>query len=224
MSPDAPTFSRRKHLLFALVALLHAPLAMRVGDVLSLVVGAYPGSAEFDTIARLIHLCFAALVAWLAFAVFDTRSGVTILPQRWRDAAGPVVVFVVLELAIVATQWLDPYSRPSPFVGPLGELLVGWLIVSMLAGAAAEELVYRALLLRALEGFMRPWIALALHALVFAWVHVFVYGYGFAGGYWFGAGLVYGYAFQRTKSVAVPTLIHATHNVLFYTMMWLVGR
>jgi membrane protease YdiL (CAAX protease family) len=90
-------------------------------------------------------------------------------------------------------------------------------------GAAAEELVYRALLQRALEGFLKPGLALALQALVFELVHLFVYGYGFANGFWFVAGLVYGYAFAQTRSIAVPTLLHAAHNVIFHALLWFLA-
>lgn len=152
--------------------------------------------------------------------MFDTDAGITILPRCWRHALIPTVVFVIFQSVVVAMLWADPPARSSPFIGPLGELLFGWLMLSMLAGAAAEELVYRALLLRALEGFMSSWLALAIHALVFELVHVFIYGYAFAGGFWFFAGLVYGYAFQRTRSIAVPTLLHATYNIVFYMMLW----
>ncbi|MFO7564712.1 MAG: type II CAAX endopeptidase family protein [Enhygromyxa sp.] len=222
-STSEPSFLRARHLLFALLGLFHGPLAMHLDGLLPLIV-AYPGAAEFDTIARLASLCFAAFVAWLAFAVFETDSDITILPRRWRDAVGPSLLFTVFLLVVAAMLTIEPPSRSTPFVGPLGELLVGWLVLSMLAGAAAEELVYRALLLRALEGYMKPWYALGLQALVFELVHLLVYGYEFAHGFWFLAGLIYGHAFQRTRSIAVPTVLHAAYNITFYTLVWYPTR
>lgn len=62
-----------------------------------------------------------------------------------------------------------------------------------------------------------------MHALVFELVHVFVYGYGFRGGTWFVMALVYGYAFQRTRSVAVPALMHATSLILYKVALWLLA-
>jgi membrane protease YdiL (CAAX protease family) len=58
---------------------------------------------------------------------------------------------------------------------------------------------------------------------VFELVHVFVYGYGFRGGTWFVMALIYGYAFQRTRSVAIPVLMHATSLVLYKVSLWLLA-
>jgi membrane protease YdiL (CAAX protease family) len=76
------------------------------------------------------------------------------------------------------------------------------------------------LLLRALEGYMNRWFALILHAFVFEAVHLFVYDLPFQGGGWFVGALVFGYAFQRTRSLAVPVLMHAAHNILVITLAW----
>lgn len=104
-----------------------------------------------------------------------------------------------------------------------GEVRVAWLAASMLMQAAAEELVYRALLLRALEGYMTSNRALVVQAAVFELVHAFVYGYGLSG-IWFVGGVVLGYAFQRTRSLAVPTLLHAGHNILYFMAIWYFNR
>ncbi len=61
--------------------------------------------------------------------------------------------------------------------------------------------------------------ALVVHAALFELVHAFVYGMGFSGVPFVG-GLVLGWAFQRTRSLAVPTLLHATHNIVFFTLVW----
>lgn len=95
----------------------------------------------------------------------------------------------------------------------------GWLAAAVLAAALAEEIAYRALLLPALEGLMSPRRALVLHAAVFELAHAFIYGQGFSGVPFIG-GIVLGYAFQRTRSLAVPTLLHAGHNLLFFTAVW----
>jgi membrane protease YdiL (CAAX protease family) len=111
-----------------------------------------------------------------------------------------------------AQWWLTTFA-------PAGELQIGWAASAMLAQVAAEEIVYRALLLRALEGYMSPIRALVLQALVFELVHAFVYGYGLSGIPFVG-GVVLGYAFQRTRSLAVPTLLHTGHNLLYFTLVW----
>lgn len=229
---DLAEFDRAKHLGFACVGLLEAPLAVAVWDLLPLV-HVQPGTPQYDVLARLILVCFAAFVAWLAFDRFDTGSGVTVLPRRWADVGVLVLVAAVVRESLVVAmlsrtsavtleEWAAVWT--VPFTGPEGELLVGWVVASALASATSEELVHRALLLRALEGYMNRWLALVVHALVFELVHVFVYGYGFSGGIWFVAALIYGYSFQRTRSVAVPVLLHAGSLVVFYSTVWWLAR
>ncbi|HLT36448.1 MAG TPA: CPBP family intramembrane glutamic endopeptidase, partial [Enhygromyxa sp.] len=75
------------------------------------------------------------------------------------------------------------------------------------------------LLLRALEGTMGAMRALVVQALAFELAHAMFYGYGVSG-IWFIGGLALGYAFQRTRSLAVPTLLHAAHNSLFFALVW----
>jgi membrane protease YdiL (CAAX protease family) len=60
-----------------------------------------------------------------------------------------------------------------------------------------------------------------MHALVFELAHIFVYGQGFRGGVWFIMALIYGCAFQRTRSIAVPVFLHATSLVLHHSSLWL---
>lgn len=122
-------------------------------------------------------------------------------------------------------MWRDPAAYWQRIAGWLevftigGELQIGWLAVCTLAFPSAEELVYRALLLRALEGYMRPNLALVTQAAVFELVHAYVYGYGLTG-VWFVIGYFLGASFQRTRSIAVPMLLHVVHNMLFFALVW----
>jgi membrane protease YdiL (CAAX protease family) len=220
------TFRRGRHLFFAAVALAHGPLTNITPVVVLSMVHANVWTTEISTINHLLQLCFAAFVAWLAFAVFDTHAEVTILPKRWRDLGIPFLVCcAALEVYSAVVVWLFPAEHLPDIDGHLaaftefGEVRFGWLVAALLAAAVAEELVYRALLLRALEGYMTPTRALVLQAAVFELVHVYAYGYGFSG-VWFVGGVVLGYAFQRTRSIAAPTLLHVAHNILFFTLVW----
>jgi membrane protease YdiL (CAAX protease family) len=219
--------------VFACVALLQAPLAVHSWSLVeSFLPSGHPWSVELELISRLVPLCFAAFVAWLAFDRFDTCSGVTVLPTRWADIGVLALVAYGIREAVATgillhappallterkTLWIRAYLEFD------GGLMFGWLMLAALVGALAEEIVHRALLLRALEGFMGRWSALVLHALVFELVHVFIYGYGFRGGVWFIVALIYGYAFQRTRSIAVPVLMHATTLVLYQVSLWLLA-
>ncbi len=185
--------------------------------------GAEVWTAELSTLNQFALLGFCAFVAWLAFAVFDTNAGVTIFPERWRDIGVPLALWcIVQELWTAVAIWASPPPPSSAWVvtfTEVGQLQFGWLAAALLAAALAEEIVYRALLLRALEGYMRSTRALVLQAAVFELVHAFVYGMGLSGVPFVG-GLVLGWAFQRTRSLAVPTLLHAAHNILFSSLVW----
>lgn len=229
----SPVFDAKRHLVFACVGLVHAPLAVNAWSlVTSFLSSGYPWSVELELIGRLVPLCFAAFIAWLAFDRFDTGSGVTLFPARWADVGALALMAYGIREAVAAgvlsdappallserkMQWIRAYIEFD------GGLMLGWLILAALVVALAEEIVYRGLLLRALEGFVGRWSALAVHALVFELVHVFIYGYGFRGGVWFVMALIYGYAFQRTRSLAVPVLMHATSLVLYQVSLWLLA-
>jgi membrane protease YdiL (CAAX protease family) len=226
----SPEYHAKRHLVFACVALLHAPLAVNAWSLVeSFLSSGYPWSVELELISRLVPLCFAAFIAWLAFDRFNTGSGVTLFPTRWADIGALALIAYGIREAVAAgillhappallaerkTLWMRAYIDFD------GGLMFGWLIFAASVSALGEEIVYRGLLLRALEGFMGRWSALALHALVFELVHVFVYGYGFRGGVWFIMALIYGYAFQRTRSLAIPVLMHATSLVLYQVLLW----
>ncbi len=206
---------------------------MNTSQLVALVVEASPWTAQLDTFDRLLALVYVALLAWLAFDVFDTRSGVTIFPRRWRDVGALVLLAVFVREATIV--WLLAHKSPakleqlaaawtSYYTAPSGELLLGWIIAAALVTALTEELVHRALLLPALEGYMSRWLALVVHAIVFDAVHVFVYGYGFGGGLWFVIALIYGYAFQRTRALAVPVVLHASSLLIYHVTIWQLAR
>jgi membrane protease YdiL (CAAX protease family) len=226
-----PTFRRGRHLFFAMIGLAHGPIVAGTGVATLWLTNATTWSAELMALAAMMQLSFAALVAWLAFSVFDTHSGVTILPKRWRDLGAELAtLFLVLEACSVWVVWRDPathWDRSEGwfaiFSNDHGGLQLGWAVF-MLAYPIAEEIVYRALLLRALEGYMGQISALVVQGALFELVHVCVYGYGDFTGVWFIIGFMLGAVFQRTRSLAVPTFLHAAHNVVYFGAVWWFGR
>lgn len=229
----SPVYHAKRHLVFACIALLEAPLAIHAWSLVeSFLSWGHPWSVELELISRLVPLCFAAFIAWLAFDRLDTGSDVTLFPTRWADlGALAVMAFAIREIVAAFILRGAPPERLAErkveviraYLEFDGGLMLGWLIFAALAVAFTEEIVYRGLLLRALEGFMGRWSALVLHALVFELVHVFIYGYGFRGGVWFIFALIYGYAFQRTRSLAVPVLMHTTSLLLYEVSLWLLA-
>lgn len=221
-----PVFDRARHLVFAVLALAHGPLLPLIG----VGVGALPIASDpaiVVVIEAMVQLCFAAFVAWLAFVVFDTHAGITVWPRRWRDLGSEVPVLAIVTWAVMvwavsrdpAASWQAIDGWVAVFSTDEGQLRIGWMAL-LLAYPIAEELVYRALLLRALEGYIGSTWACLAQAAVFQLVHAFVYGYGFTTGAWFIYGLLLGLAFQRSRSLAAPVLIHTVHNVLFFAAAW----
>jgi membrane protease YdiL (CAAX protease family) len=224
-------FKRRRHLLFATIGLVHGPVVTNLGAIV-VWLGATGTSVEIAAIESLAQLCFAAFVAWLAFAVFDTNAGVTIWPKRWSDIGWQLAVLLVM--LECGTAWIvrrnpalhleNSAGWMSLFTDGHGHIHFDWALVLLLGYPIAEEIVYRALLLRALEGYMRPVAALIVQATVFEAVHVFVYGYGSITGLWFFYGYTFGCVFIRTRSLAAPALVHATHNIVYFASVWAFNR
>jgi uncharacterized protein len=96
----------------------------------------------------------------------------------------------------------------------VGRMDWGLLFASTVVAALTEELVFRGLLQRGLEGYMRENRANVAQALVFELVHLYVYGLPFRWGSYFIWGLAFGAAFKRTRSLIGPVMLHATGNMI----------
>ena len=203
-----PAFRRSRRLLLAVVGLGHGPLVMTAGLAVVPIMGMGDSHAEISMICELIALIYAVFVAWLVFAVLYPDEDVAVLPRRWL-ALGPwfAAYCVVQELLTIFNVWRSPSAQYSASqwwmttFTEFGDLRLNWLVAVVFTAAFAEEIVYRALLLPALEGYMNSTRALVVHAVIFELVHAFVYGMGFSGVPFIG-GLVLGWAFQRTRSLA----------------------
>jgi membrane protease YdiL (CAAX protease family) len=228
-----PVFHAKRHVVFACVGLLQAPLAVNAWRLVeSFLPPGHSWSVELELISRFLPLIFVAFIAWLALDRFDTGSGVTLFPTRWADVGALALTIYAIREAVSVAGLMGASARLlaerkseylRAYIDFDAELMLGWLMLAAVAVAVTEEIVYRVLLLRALEGYVNRWSALVMHALVFELVHVFIYGWGFRGGTWFIMALVYGYAFQRTRCVAVPVLMHATSLVLYEVSLWLLA-
>ena len=231
-APETSEFERAWHSAFALLALAHAPLLGACSEFFATAPADlwwrrwWGGDTGVLTnlLTDLVPLTYVVILAWLAFVALDTRSGVRLIPHQLRDIGLiALVLFVGVELVQAGSLLGLEVEALELHAGAwgTGSRPMSALILTLFLGALAEELVYRALLLRALEGWLARWPALVVQALVFELVHVFVYGLPFQGGYWFVLGFVYGYALQTSRSVAVPTLMHMVHNLLFFVIVGL---
>jgi membrane protease YdiL (CAAX protease family) len=171
-------------------------------------------------------------------AVLLVAAGCAALTARplLLDAVGarPAPVFATLFLVLLAVSllWPVPGDRPGAPIAPVLALGVGAFVVGrlLLAGspppapatafvvalntlaAVAEEAFFRRLVYGALLAG-GPGLALGGSALLFAAVHVTVYGL------WvlpldLAAGLLFGWQRRATGSWAIPAMTHAVANLL----------
>ncbi len=225
---DPSEFRRGRHLLFAALALLTIAFSSGVGwRRVELLGGSWPWDGADALLFYTIPLVPVALLAWLAFAVFDTNAQVEFAgPRWWKVGWQPWLIFA----GVVVVYFIGPRLAPRDLVRDIihsyysfyyDEWLGidwGFLIAATLVGALTEELVFRGLLQRALEGYMRDWYAIATQALVFHLVHIYLYDVSAAGGLHLINGIVYGLAFARTRSLLAPLLFHAGGNLILTTI------
>lgn len=98
----------------------------------------------------------------------------------------------------------------------VGDLVVSFLIVAVLAGVS-EELFFRGALQRLLaSGSLNPHVAIWLAAVIFSAFHVQFYGFFprlFLGAY-------FGYLLWWSRSIWVPVMAHVFNNGMVVCSMW----
>lgn len=220
--PEVREFARARHLFFALVA---ATLFVWLDEWGLDLVGEHLGPERrmepgvrgtFNTSLRLLSVL---MPAWLALVVFNTNSEVTLFPKRWHSLGWDPLVLtagVVLSHPVRAAlitpeihfEWaMQSYGAFFTHTGLQRE----WLVAKMLMGVATEEILFRVLLQRAFEGYMKPGYAVVAQAILFQFAHSHLYGYGFFLMHGI-VGLILGIAFMRTRSFAAPLLLHLVIN------------
>lgn len=217
-------FRRGQHLLFAVLSLLAISADSLAGwRTLEILGASWPWDGADVLLERMIPLVVVAVLAWLAFAAVDTRADVKMVSRTcWNIGWEPWAVFVGLMATYVVAPHVVPHDAItrvaqtyySFFYDEYTGVAWGWLIAASVAGALMEELVFRGLLQRALEGYVRGGYALIVQAIVFHLIHVYVYGVSAAGGMHIIAGIMYGMAFMRTRCLLAPLILHAGGNLI----------
>ncbi|MFO7564737.1 MAG: type II CAAX endopeptidase family protein [Enhygromyxa sp.] len=215
---DASQFRRGQHLLFAVLGLVAIAAVYLAGRRPAELLGASePWDGADVLLVRMIFLLAAAVPTYLALVVVDTRSGVTVASRRWWDMGWePWAILVGTSAAYVLSFHFAPHDavvehaqlyyseHHDEFLG----IAWGTLVAGTVAAVLAEELVFRVLLQRALEGYMREWAAVIVQAIVFQLVHMYVYGVSAANGGFVIAGVMFGIAFMRTRCLLAPLVLH----------------
>ena len=169
----------------------------------------YLGNAVVSTAIELL----SALLLFLVFG-YGPR-GMGLRPRYWK-----------LTLALIACTVLFalPSGRNDPLLQqPLGKTLTLFLIQIFINGLP-EELFFRGFLLPRLERVLNnPDYALILSSLLFNAAHIPVHianGCGLGAALLavlnlsFPSGLLWGYLYQRTRSIVPGTLFHTAYGIL----------
>jgi membrane protease YdiL (CAAX protease family) len=92
-----------------------------------------------------------------------------------------------------------------------------WILIFVFANGFMEELIFRGILLKKLNRYMKPIWSIILTSICFAAPHLTVH-YAQDVFYFFGIvfvlGMICGYAMHYTKSIIAPTLIHAGADLM----------
>jgi len=223
-------FHRGRHLLFAVVALLAFSGATfhRWDWELERFLGAeWPWDSADFLLFRTTPLLAVIIPAWLAFVVFDTRSGVEVVGRSWWKIGWKAwAVFIVMIAWFVSVPFYAPQDliveSAQRYYTWVYDEMTGlewrWYVPCVVFAVLAEEIVFRALLQRALAGYMREDLAVMVQAVLFGLAHVVVFGLVINVAT-FVMGWVFGMAFARTRSLLAPVLLHCvgdlTHAAVF---------
>ncbi len=174
--------------------------------------------------AARIAIGLAATAALLALARGDRESvGLRFAPaQGWRWwLKATLVVGVVFGMALVAWFALEWALKGSvdvvraPYSLDLADVVHGLLVAPLV-----EEPLYRVALCVPLAALVDRRIAIVASGVAFALLHV---RYGNAGPTNMLAGFVLGWAFVKSRSLALPMLLHALGNACVFTWWRLHG-
>lgn len=126
-------------------------------------------------------------------------------------------------LGILACNMLSDFLRLPDLIQADLMLLathpLGVLSIAVLAPLGEELLFREATLGRMLRDGVRPRTALMASSLLFALVHGNPAQVPFA----FLAGMLLGILYLRTRSLLLPTLLHALNNTLAVAQVWMLG-
>lgn len=173
-------------------------------------------------IAAINLTAFAVVFAWGSAANGGRWRGLVPL-QPFRVAAVPALVLAVAGLAVVLSEVDNVVSAILPRPAWLMQALQGVfanerhpgmsLFLAVAIAPITEEILFRGVILRGLLAHLRPVAAIGVSALLFACVH--------ANPWQFASplllGLLFGWWYVRTGSLALPMLGHAFANGLAFS-------
>lgn len=99
-----------------------------------------------------------------------------------------------------------------------GKELVFFYMTSCLVSPVAEEFFFRGILYRKMRAFLDVWMSVSLISLLFALTHYYFSGQIYLP---FWGSLLFCVAYEKTKSILTPILLHISGNILIFSTPFL---
>ena len=151
-------------------------------------------------------------------AVKDTFIGIF---RKMRGSLGLWAVFLLIGISLGYLFSNIEYAiiRPEALVPQLDlfyMLVLGFIMLFFVG--FGEELMFRALLQRKLQGRIGVWAGIILTSVLFAAMHSVYFSYAYLV-YVFIVGMIIGVAYYRTKSLGFVALIHGSINFFLFSFL-----
>lgn len=161
---------------------------------------------------------------YIYFSAPETGQAVPLQESNWGKA-NPLVAYPLLAIATIAmgfvseplSSWLPmPEHIKAIFEKILSDSLWAFL-ATVIAAPVLEELLLRGIIERGLLHWMSPWKAILWSAFFFAVIHLNPWQATGA----FIAGILFGWIYWKTRSLAACIFVHMTNNGTAYLLQYI---
>ena len=161
---------------------------------------------------------------YIYFSAPETGQAVPLQESNWGKA-NPLVAYPLLAIATIAmgfvseplSSWLPmPEHIKAIFEKILSDSLWAFL-ATVIAAPVLEEFLLRGIIERGLLHWMSPWKAILWSAFFFAVIHLNPWQATGA----FIAGILFGWIYWKTRSLAACIFVHMTNNGTAYLLQYI---
>lgn len=196
-------------------------LQLCVGFIVAALWPMATGSADLTPLRLMLTSGAASLLTIVIFVAARWTAPLSHLRRYLLSGPWMVMLWSVVAAlgAVVPSVWMQELmpELPNWLENELSMMLGepgGYFVLALLA-PVAEEVVFRGAILRALlQGSMRPWVAIAVSALLFALIH----GNPAQMPHAFLCGLLLGWMYWRTGSIAPGVVYHWANNTVAFVV------
>jgi membrane protease YdiL (CAAX protease family) len=204
--------------------LLFALFIMDVVISLDLVFGIYGldylhinGNSPVGFALSKLNECFAVVGVIITFTILSGGSLGSIYIQKGNLKQGLLIGGIAFLICIAGSIPMASLMFKSADLG-LARIIpwIPWLLISVLANGALEELWFRGLFLRKLQPFFGKFISIFLIAFVFTLMHgtvTYTLNNAIFLAVVFPLALIWGYVMQKTEGVWASILFHAGTDI-----------